>query len=220
MRKFATALALALALAPAAASAQGIGVGAKIGTLGYGVDAGLALNNFITVRGGLSLSPEELPGIATPEVDGLEYTILIPQTTLQLGVDLKLLGPIRLMGGVIYRNENLRTEATASGSFDFGDGTFNGTGDITAELDQGSLIPYGGIGFGGVSGSGIGLYVDLAFAYAGDAEIIYSADPALEALPGFTAEFDAAAEELNDELGVFKNFYPVIQIGLRFGLGG
>lgn len=224
MRKLAAAALFSLLLLiPAGASAQGIGVGAKIGTLGYGVDAGLALNSRVTLRGGIAFSPEELPFaniIPTDDVGGLDYTILVPTTTLQAGVDIKLLGPLKLMGGVIYRTEDLRARADVSGSYEIGTQTYTETGEILATLDQNEILPYAGIGFGTVSGSGIGLYVDLAIAYSGEADVVMTASENLEAIPGFTTELQREADEFQDELpSLAKNLYPVLQVGVRFGLG-
>lgn len=224
MRKLAAAAFLALVpLVPAQASAQGIGVGAKIGTLGYGVDAGLSLNSKVTLRGGIAFSPEELPFaniIPTDDIGGLDYTLLVPTTTLQAGVDVKLLGPLKIMGGLIYRSEDLRARSDVSGSYQIGNETYTQTGEILATLDQNEILPYAGIGFGTVTGSGIGLYVDLAIAYSGEAEVVMSASDNLESIPGFTTELQREADQFLTDLPSFAdNLYPVLQVGLRFGLG-
>ena len=223
MRKFATAvLAAALAAAPSAVAAQGIGVGAKIGTLGYGVDGALALSDMLTLRAGIAISPEELPFadmIPSDDIDGLDYTLLVPTTTLQAGVDLHILGPIKLLGGVVYRSENLRARADVSGSYEIGNSTYTETGTVTAELEQGSLIPYAGIGFGRLARTGFGIYVDLAIAYAGEADVVMSASDNLEQIPGFVSDLQVEADQFADDAGIIKNLYPVLQIGLRFGLG-
>lgn len=225
MRKLSAGLLLALfALLPAGVAAQGIGVGAKIGTLGYGVDGALGLSDRLTVRAGIAFAPEELTFadalIDGEGITGLDYTLLVPTTTFQAGVDFKLIGPLKLIGGAIYRTENLAFRADVDGDFDLGGQTFNGTGQVTTELVQGDLLPYAGIGIGGLVGSGIGIYLDVAFAYSSDADVVVTASDNLQSIPGIQQALqDEADLFLQDAPSLADNLYPVIQLGVRFGLG-
>lgn len=225
MRKLAAGLFVALlALLPAGVAAQGIGVGAKIGTLGYGVDGALGLNERLTLRAGISFSPEELAFadalIDAEDITGLDYSILVPTTTFQAGVDLKLIGPLKLIGGAIYRSEDLAFRSDVDGQFDLGNDSFNGTGQITATLDQSSLLPYAGIGIGGLVGSGIGIYLDVALAYSSDADVVVTASDNLNSIPGLQQALQDEADLFLEDVPSFAdNLYPVIQLGIRFGLG-
>ena len=60
MKKLVIAVLTAALLIPAPGASQGVGVGAKLGTLGYGVDAGLSLGSRFVLRGGVAFSPQRL----------------------------------------------------------------------------------------------------------------------------------------------------------------
>lgn len=228
MRKLSAGLLLALlALLPAAVSAQGIGVGAKIGTLGYGVDGALGLNDRLTVRAGIAFSPEELPFadalIDGEDITGLDYTILVPTTTFQAGVDFRLIGPLKLIGGAIYRTEDLAFRADVDGDFELGGQIFNTgqPGTVTASLAQADLLPYAGIGIGGLVGSGIGIYLDVALAFSSDADVVVTASDNLNSIPGLQQALQDEADAFLEDVPSFAdNLYPVVQLGVRIGLGG
>jgi hypothetical protein len=213
-----------MALAPAGLAAQGLGVAAKIGTLGYGVDAGLALSGPLVLRAGVAFSPEELPFanlLPTDDIGGFDYDILVPTTTFMAGVDLHVLGPLKLMGGVIYRTEDLALRSDVSGTYDIGGDTYSTDGQIQFTLDQSEILPYVGIGFGKLVGNGIGIYADIAVAYSNEADIVASASDNLLAIPGFQASLQNEVDDFTTDLpSAVEQFYPVVQIGLRFGLGG
>lgn len=223
MKKFATAGLLALlALLPAGLQGQGIGVGAHVGLNGFGADVGLGLNSRVVLRGGLSIAPDDyfLTELLPSDISGVEYDVNLPQTTLRAGVDLHLLGPLKIMGGFMYRNEDLATVATVTESIDLGNDTFTQSGTVTATLDQNSLMPYFGIGFGKLS-SGIGIYLDIGFAYSGEAEIVMTADGDLANAPGIQAALqDEADQYFDDAPAVIKQLYPILQAGVKIGLGG
>lgn len=223
MRKFATTLAaVAVIGTPVAASAQGIGVGAKLGTLGYGVDGGLGLSDKLVVRAGIAFAPEDLPltDLIPTDISGVDYSLEAPQVTMTAGLDLHLVGPLRLMGGLMYRTENLVARGDVTGSYEIGNTTYTDTGTVWAELEQNSIMPYAGIGIGKLSSSGIGFFLDLAIAYSGDAEIVMTASDNLNAVPGFLADLQVEAQQFADDAGIIKNLYPVLQAGIKIGLGG
>lgn len=220
MRRFALAALLA-ALAPAGLAAQGLGVGAKIGTTGYGVDVGLGLNNTLVLRGGIAVSPEELfiTDLIPSDIDGIDYTLEPPTVTFTAGVDLHVLGPLRLMGGLMYRTEDLVARGDVSGSYEIGDETYTEDGTIWATLDQNEILPYAGIGLGKLSAGGFGIYLDLAVAYSGEADVTMTASENLSSLPGFTAELQKEADRFEEDAGIIKNLYPLLQVGVKLGLG-
>lgn len=223
MRKFATALSFAVLIAaPAALSAQGIGVGAKLGTTGYGLDAGLGLSDKLVLRAGIAFSPEDLPltDIIPTDISGVDYSLEPPQVTMTAGIDLHVLGPLKLMGGLMYRTENLVARGDVTGSYEIGNTTYTDTGTVWAELEQNSVMPYAGIGFGKLSSSGIGIYLDFAIAYSGEADVVMTASDNLNAVPGFLADLQVEAQQFADDAGIIKNLYPILQVGVKIGLGG
>ena len=75
MRKRTLVTVAALFLIPAPGVAQGLGLGAKIGTLGYGMDAGLSMGSHLVLRGGVAFSPRQLfinDVILPADISGIE----------------------------------------------------------------------------------------------------------------------------------------------------
>lgn len=222
MRKLATAGLLAVfALAPSGASAQGIGLGAHVGLNGFGVDAGLGVSPNLVLRAGISIAPEDyfLTDLLPSDISGVEYDVILPSTTLRAGVDFHVLGPLKLMGGFIYRTEDLVTRATVTQSIELGGTTFDDAGTVEARLDQNALLPYAGIGFGKLS-SGFGVYLDVGLAYSGEADIVMTASGDLANAPGIDAALQQEADDyLEDAPEVLKKLYPILQVGVKIGLG-
>lgn len=222
MRKSATAGLLAvLALGPAAVSGQGIGLGAHAGLNGFGADVGVGLSSNLVLRGGISFAPEDyfLTDLLPSDISGIEYDVILPSTTLRAGLDFHVLGPLKLMAGIMYRSEDLVTRANVAQSIEIGGTTFNESGTVEARLDQNSMMPYAGIGFGKLS-SGFGIYVDLGVAYSGEADIIMTASGDLADAPGIDAALQEEADQyFEDAPTSVKKLYPILQVGVKFGLG-
>ncbi|HSG49564.1 MAG TPA: hypothetical protein VLA43_17215 [Longimicrobiales bacterium] len=222
MRRRSTAGLLAfVTLAPAALSAQGIGVGAHAGLNGFGVDVGLGLSSNLVLRGGISLAPEDyfLTGLLPSDISGIEYDVILPRTTLRAGLEFHVLGPLKLMGGIMYRSDDLVTRATVRQSIEIGGTTFDESGTVEARLDQNSMMPYAGVGFGKMS-SGFGIYLDLGIAYSGEADIVMTAYGDLANAPGIDAALQEEADQyLEDAPTTIKKLYPILQVGVKFGLG-
>jgi len=220
VRRLATAV-LLLVLLPAAGAAQGLGFGAKIGTLGYGIDAGIGLGGPFVLRGGVAFSPEDLfiTRWIPLDVSGIDYALQPPTTTFNLGVDAHVLGTLKFVGGVIYRNDDLVARGETNGPVEIGSTTYDTDGTVWATLDQSSFLPYFGLGLGRLNATGFGVYLDLVMAYSSSAEVVMSASPELTLIPGFQNDLQAEADQLSEDAGMIKNFYPMLQFGLKFGLG-
>ena len=213
-------MAVLMTVAPLPVAGQGFGLGAHAGFNGFGADAGVALNSRVVLRGGVSVVPDDyfLTSLLPADVSGVDYQVLLPQRTLRLGLDLHILGPVRLMGGVIHRDQDLIAEATVTQSIDLGGTTYTQSGTVQATLDQNSLMPYGGIGFGNLS-SGFGLYMDIGLAYSSEAAVVMNASGELAAAPGIDDALQREADEfLSDAPAILKHLYPMLQIGLKFGM--
>ncbi|MDE3004394.1 MAG: hypothetical protein OXU33_12030 [Gemmatimonadota bacterium] len=213
-------VAVVMIVAPMPVAGQGFGLGAHAGFNGFGADAGVALSSRVVLRGGLSVVPDDyfLINLLPADVSGIDYEVLLPQRTLRLGLDLHILGPLRLMGGVIHRNQDLIAEAMVTQSIDIGGTTYTQSGMVQATLDQSSLMPFGGIGFGNLS-SGFGLYLDIGVAYSSEAAIVMSASGELATAPGIDDSLQQEADEFfSDAPPILKHLYPLVQIGLKFGL--
>lgn len=214
-------LAALLVVLPCGAAGQTAGLGAKIGTLGYGFDAGVALGGPFVIRGGVAFAPSELfvTRWVPAEVSGIVYALEPPKTTFNLGIDLHFLGPLKLMAGALYRQEDLVARAETNGPVEIGSTVYDIEGAVWATLDQSSVLPYFGLGLGRLSGSGFSAYLDLIAAYSPGAEVVMAASPGFAIIPGFTRDLQAEADQFSEAAGLFKNLYPMVQFGLRFGLG-
>jgi len=208
------ALALAFVLVPAGVSAQ-IAILPKIGTGGLGGDVAIGINDRIALRGGVGFVPIDLNDV---EIDGNDYSASFPDFFASAGLDLKLAGPLRLIGGVFLRSGDFEFEAEIDGSIEFNDQTFTETGTFTGTVENSSLAPYAGIGLGSTVGSGLGVFMDLGVVFAGDPEVTGELGGALAAaVPD--SDFQAELRNINDDIPSGAQYYPFLQIGFRIGVG-
>lgn len=221
MRRLAAAAAFLVTLVPSTAAAQGLGFGAKVGTLGYGIDAAYGLGGTFVLRGGVAFAPDELfvTRWIPADISGIDYALQPPTTTFSLGLDAHVLGPLKLMGGVLYRNDDLVARGETNGPVQIGSSMYDTDGTVWATLDQSSFLPYFGLGLGRLNASGFGAYLDLVMAYSSSAEVVMTASPDFFLIPGFQNDLQAEADQFAEDAGIIKNFYPMLQFGLKFGLG-
>ena len=204
-----------LALAPAGLAAQGLSVGAKIGTVGVGGEAALGLTPNLTIRGGIGFMPFDFES----DIEDIDYSVEPPGMFMTAGVDLKLVGPLRLMGGFLYRSEGIAFAADVSGSTEVGDETFTSNGTLEGLVDSSTLSPYLGIGIGHAPGSGVGVFLDMAVAFTGDPTLELSATGPISQEPGFAAELERERSRAEEDLGQYYRYWPILSFGIRFGIG-
>lgn len=222
MRKLVIAVLIAALLVPVPGAGQGLGIGAKLGTLGYGVDAGLSMGSRFVLRGGVAFSPQQLflTDIIPADISGIDYSLEPPRTTLTLGVDAHLVGPLKLMGGIMYRSEDLVARGDADGPVRIGDTTYDVTGStVWARLEQSTVMPYAGLGLGKLTSLGFGVFLDAVLAYSSRSEVVMSASSDLSLIPGFDEDLQREADDFVEDAGLIKNFYPMLQFGVKFGFG-
>jgi hypothetical protein len=208
-------LALALFLAPSAASAQ-IAVLPKIGTGGIGGDVAIGLTDRLAVRGGIGFIPVEFDDV---EVDDIPFSLSTPDFFATAGVDFKVAGPLRLMGGLLFRSGDFEYEAENTGDFQIGDETFDQTGRIFGAWENNTTAPFVGIGLGGTTGGGFGVFLDAGVAFTGDPEVTIDVDGELANAPGIQAEIERERQDINDDIPSYAQYWPFLQVGFRIGLG-
>lgn len=208
------ALALALAL-PRTLEAQGISIAAKAGSTGLGGDVVLGLTEKLAIKGGIGVLPFTYDG----DFDGNDYTIEPPPLFGTVALDIALAGPLRIMGGLLYRSDDITFDATVTESFEFNGTTYSETGDLTGAVTSSSVAPFVGIGLGGVIGSGVGLYVDLGVAFTGDPGVEMDVTGPVRDVPGFLDDLEAERRSVEDDIADYYRYWPVLNIGLKFGLG-
>ncbi|HEX9691305.1 MAG TPA: hypothetical protein VGA22_04325 [Gemmatimonadales bacterium] len=201
-----------------AAHAQSVGVGVKLGTLGIGGDLGVQLHQRIGVRGGIGFTPYT-PAFTISEI---KYTVDLPSPQITGMLDLFLVGPLRLTGGILVSTPDVIVNADLTGSTtqaDVGGQTFTGSdvGVLTGVIINKDLAPYAGIGIGRVGGKGFGFFMDIGVAFQGKPTVDLSASGGtLAGDPIFTAALDAEEGLVADAVDLVK-YWPVVQLGFRYG---
>ncbi len=208
---------LAVATAPTAILAQGpsLGVAPHVGTLGLGVDFGVAVHDRVTLRVGAGVFPSDVD----LTISDIKFTVDLPSPQFVGFVDLFLTGQFRVSGGVLFSSPDLEVTGVFTGTVDIGNTTYAGTdvGSLTGTVANNDIAPYLGIGWGNIAGGRIGFIVDLGVAFQGQPDVTFTADGPISQTPGFRADLDREVAAAEDDLNLFK-YYPVISIGLSFSL--
>ncbi len=218
-RKLALALVLALAASlPANARAQGIGIAGRVGTLGVGAEAAVALGERFVVRGGMGLMPVE----PTLTLSDIETTLELP-TWYNVGVDLYLTGAMRIGGGLLFKRDDPTLTGVFTTDQDIGGTTFTPQeiGTLVAVLDSENRVPYVVLGFGKHTAPGIGLFLDLGVAFLGEPDFRLSAEGGTlsdDSGPLRTA-LDQEAAQFEEDAGSYLKLWPILSLGLRIGIG-
>lgn len=223
MRKsLAVGLVAALAL-PAAATAQvGFGVGVKAGSIGVGAEAAVALGQSLAIRGGGALFPVDFDGTFSD----IEFAVDLPDTYMNVGVDFyPTAGGFRLSGGMLFKPDNPELRGTFTQNQEIGgrEYTPEQIGTLVGVIDSGKSAPFAAIGFGRHTSSGIGFFLDLGAAFLSEPTLSLTQEGGN--LNSFEqAEFDQRLEDerqsMEEDLGGYLKIYPILQLGLKLGLGG
>ena len=217
MRRILTSLVLIGMAAPCTVAAQELALAARAGTLGLGGELALALSERIVVRGGIGITPLD-PGFTLSDVG---VSLSLP-TVYNVGVDLYLNGAVRLGGGLLFRTGDPEVTGDFTADQDIGGTSFapQEIGTLSGVLDSNDRAPYVLIGFGRHTAQGVGLFLDLGVAFFGDPSVRLSAsggtlsddvDPLMSALSQEAAEFE-------DDMRGYLKVWPIISLGVRFGV--
>ena len=225
MRKTLLALAtVGMLMLPSLAEAQ-IGIAGRAGTIGVGAEAALAVGSSLVIRGGIGLLPVELDASDLLDEPDVDATLKLPDTWYNIGADLYLGSSFRIGGGMLFKPDDpsITGRLTGTASIDIGGQTYTAT-DV-AEI-EGSLVskekaPYVLIGFGKHTNSGIGLFLDLGVAFLGEAnmELTASGNSTVINSAEFQSRLRAEEQNIEDDLGQWSQYWPILNIGLRIGIG-
>ena len=213
----ATFLLAALLASPPAASAQ-VGVGIRAGTLGLGADLAIALSPNIQIRGGGAIQPVD----PTFTISDIKYTMDLPGSFVNVGIDLfPTGGGFRIGGGLLYKPDDISISGEFTESVDIGGRSYPGSevGTLTGTVSSKSTAPYAMIGFGKHASSGIGLFLDLGAAFVGEQTLTLTATGAAASNSQFIADLESERMDTEDDLNKVK-IYPMVNLGLRIGVGG
>lgn len=207
-----------LALVPTAARAQevGIGVAAHLGTLGIGADVAVSVHPNIGFRAGGNIFPF---GISIESSD-VDYDLSLPSPQFLLLADLYPAGAFRFSGGLMISSSDFELEAKLAEPVEIGGTTYTPAqvGSLTGTFGTRTVSPYLGIGFGNPARTRLGFFFDLGVAFHGTPEVSAVASGPVALLPGFQQDLDAEVAEIQDDVDEWK-FYPVLSVGIAFGLG-
>ncbi len=210
MKRISCVLILAgLAFIPSRAHAQA-GIAIHVGTLGVGADIATSFGSRIGLRSGFNFFPTDIDFT----VSDVPYQIDLASPTFTAMLDLYLLGPLRLSGGLVYTTDDivLAGEITAPVTINATVYSPAEVGVITGTILTNELSPYVGIGLGNIARSRFGFFLDLGVAFHGTPLFT------LDAVGGSVSQIDldAEAQSIQDDL-VNITVYPVVTIGFSIG---
>lgn len=194
------------------AAQGGVGVAGHVGTLGLGVDVAIAAAPNIGLRAGGNIMPLDFDG----EYSGVSYSIELQSPQFMALVDLYPAGAFRLSGGLRYSNSNIVLTGDVTQSVDIG-GTLYSLESLVGTIVTPDIAPYVGIGFGNPAARPFGFFVDLGVAYQGEPELELVATGNATTLPDFDQDLEEERLDIEEDLGKYFKFYPVISVGLSIG---
>ena len=209
---------------PVLAIQGNVSVGGRLGTLGMGMDVAMAVNERVAVRGGAGLlgfnvDVTEWSNLASDRTAELS----LPNALLAVGAELSF-SVLRAGAGLLIRSGEPAYEITygSGASIDIGGGYYRQPDirTLTTTLVSRSVAPYALLGFASGLSPRISLLVDLgaAFPLGAGFEMSATGDPEVLGSPGFRADLEAERREAEEDAGGFLNYWPIISIGLRYGL--
>lgn len=209
---------------PALALQGNISVGGRVGTLGMGAEVTVALSERVAIRSGIGFSGFSVDVTERSNLaDNRTAELSLPGALLTLGAEGSF-GVLRAEAGLLMRSGDPAYEITygSGASIDIGGGYYRepDVGTLTTTLVSRSIAPYALLGFAPNLSRGIALVVDLGAAFPLDAGLEMSAtgDPAVLNSSGFRADLETERRDAEADAGAFLNYWPIISIGLRYGL--
>ena len=212
-------LGMLLLLGSSAAMAD-IGAGVIVGSQGYGVDLGYHVFGPLDLRLGYAGFEYK----RSFSEDGVDYDGKLKVSGIRALADVRLGLGFRLSGGLVFQDNKVDLTGKPSNN------TYNINGTTYQASDVASLsghakfgsgvAPYLGIGYGNVSGTGIGFYADLGAMYQGKAKtsVSVTCGAALTAPQCAQLRSDVAAEQAQVEHSMNRyKWYPVANIGVTIG---
>jgi len=190
----------------------GIGVAGHVGTMGIGVDVAVSAAPGVGLRVGGNIIPVEIDGTFSD----VDFTVAFQSPQYTAMVDLYPFGGFRLSGGLRYSSSNIELTGDVTQTVDLG-GTNYSLDSLVGVISTPDVSPYVGIGFGNPAGSRFGFFLDLGVAYQGEPEFEVAAFGNATTLPGFSTDLEEERATIEDELGTYFKFYPVISLGFSIG---
>jgi hypothetical protein len=195
-------------------SAGGVGVTLKVGTLGFGGEATLGVNDYLGVRlGGNFFSYSDSQSDEDGEIQGdlelLTYSALLDIHPFG--------GGFRVSGGGMLNKNEIQLRANLDRTVEIDDQEFS-LSDFKGEVTFEEMAPYLGIGYGNAVGADGRWHFscDFGVMFQGEPKVSASATASNPAIQPIVDEaLDREVADLQDDANAFK-YYPVISAGVSF----
>lgn len=193
----------------------------KGGTLGVGAEAGIDLNPFMELRGGVNYATFDVD----TTISRIDYTFEPTFYTGSLLLDFHpFANAFRLTAGMYLNNNEMDINGTYRKDFIPGDyARYVGLVDqakVKGAIEFDTFAPYLGIGWTSnhYSRSGWGVNMDLGIMFQGAAEVteLYVDDPWGLGRSSVAAEFiEEEKQAIQDELDDYE-YYPVVSVSVSY----
>lgn len=193
-----------------------LAVTAKIGTLGFGIEATTPLTDQVNLRGGFNHWSKDDDDVK----DDINYQINADLTTFGLMADWHPFNNgFRASAGLYINNSDLSMDADSSASYTIGDTVYTAAevGKLRGSIDFNTIAPYLGIGWGNALSSqgDLRFNADLGVLFQGNLDVELSATGTLASDPTFASDIAKEEEALQDDADDFE-LWPVISIGVSY----
>lgn len=216
-RSVAAALCL-LALAVPVRAQSPLGVAGRAGTLGWGGEVAVALTDEAALRGGAGFSTLD----ADTRFGDFAARLELPSTWYDLGVDwYPTSQPFRIGTGVLFQGADPLIEGVVDRPTVIGGRTVTPTelGALTGIVRTRDRIPYLRVGFGRHAAPGFGLFLDLGVGLLGSPVVELQADGGTLDATTLEGLLEAEAASIQSDLKTYLRFWPIMSVGLRYGIG-
>lgn len=218
--------AILLLLLPAPGQAADFALGAKAGTLGFGAELTVGINERLDFRLGI----QGFDYSETREASDIEYDAEAKARSANAFLDLHPFGGgFRLTGGALYNDSEILGQSLvpSSGTYDIGGIPIpaNLIGTLAGRIDFDPIVPYAGLGWGNAlqSQRALSFSLDLGVAFIGAGDVTLTPqipagsplnDPIARAL--LDIQLEREAREIEEDLENDYDMYPVVSIGLAY----
>lgn len=189
-------------------------LGAKVGTLGFGVEATWRPVPYLDLRAGANAYSLDRNGTEA----GIDYLGEADLKTMYATANLRVpLSPFRVTAGLFSNGNELALTSRDTSTFQIGSQTYTSdeVGTLRAGAGFDDWAPYLGIGFDFRLLDTLGLHIDGGVLRQGAAIVTLSADGPVASDPQFQQQLEAERSELQNSVDDYE-LYPVVSVGLSF----
>jgi len=209
------ALALVLPATPSLLWGQGLAIGGRAGTLGFGGEVALGFSEVLVIRGGFGVFPYEYEDT----FEDTDYTVTLPSAIWSAGIDIYLGGgPIRIMGGVVGRTDDVELYSEFTESAEIGGTVYNVPGTLSGVLKQDPIAPFAGIGFGKHTEGGFGFFLDIGAALSSKGDVVLVPGGQVAQVPGIQESLQVEADRVREDAGGLLKVWPIVSAGIKIPL--